>query len=100
MADLMVAVGIDVGGTRIKAVAMRADGSVVERRVESSADNAGALVGRVAALAKEWMDKTNAVTLRMHQMVGIARTLQARASNIRNFALHDGTGTGTLSVFG
>lgn len=53
MAEQPLAVGIDVGGTRIKAVCVRPDGSLVRERIECSADNADVLVRTVAAIADD-----------------------------------------------
>jgi glucokinase len=44
MNDSSISVGIDIGGTRIKAVALQADGSRVDELIESSVDDVPGLV--------------------------------------------------------
>ena len=53
MSDAAAALGIDIGGTRIKAVAVRRDGEVVARRIVPSAYSVEALVAAIAALVGE-----------------------------------------------
>lgn len=53
MAEPQVSVGIDVGGTRIKAVTVRPDGEVVVERIEPSSDNVKALLDAIASLIAE-----------------------------------------------
>ncbi|MEX2093645.1 MAG: ROK family protein [Pirellulales bacterium] len=53
MAEPQVTLGIDVGGTRIKAVVVRPDGEVVEERIEPSVDRVEALLDAIASLIAE-----------------------------------------------
>jgi glucokinase len=48
------ALGIDIGGTRIKAALVTANGEVLERRLQPSADDSQRLVAIVCELAKEF----------------------------------------------
>lgn len=61
MSNDAVALGIDIGGTRIKAVAVRPDGEVVTRRIVPSADYVESLVATIASLVDEMANEANLI---------------------------------------
>jgi glucokinase len=50
MAESDVTIGVDIGGTRIKAVAAREDGTIVAERIVPTIDDVESLVAQVGKL--------------------------------------------------
>jgi glucokinase len=61
MSDAAAVLGIDIGGTRIKAVAVQRDGEVIARRMVPSADSVEALVATITALVDEMATSATAI---------------------------------------
>src|SRR3990172_7666155 len=53
MAKPQLAIGIDVGGTRIKAVAMQPDGRITVEQIKPTVDDVESLVATIGGLIKE-----------------------------------------------
>ena len=53
MVEPQISVGIDIGGTRIKAVAVSPDGRILARRIEPTVDDVDALIEQVGASIQE-----------------------------------------------
>jgi glucokinase len=61
MNDAAAALGIDIGSTRIKAVAVQPGGEVIARRIVPSADNVETLIATIVALVGEMATGATAV---------------------------------------
>jgi glucokinase len=61
MIDVAAVLGIDIGGTRIKAVVVQGEGEVVARRIVPSADRVEALVATIASLVGEMAAGASAI---------------------------------------
>jgi glucokinase len=53
MAEPLISVGVDIGGTRIKAVAVSPNGKIVAQRIEPTVDDVAALVDAIGAIIQE-----------------------------------------------
>jgi predicted NBD/HSP70 family sugar kinase len=53
MAEPQTSVGVDVGGTRIKAAAVSPDGKIVAQRIEPTVDDVSALIEEVGDIIQE-----------------------------------------------